>query len=228
MAEEEILTEQVVSSKQGGGGMNPVVMLVIIVVAIAAVAVVITMGIKKLGSNINEGMGAIKTTVDKGNAIKEGVLRFDACKGDHNVADIADTKNPITVNLADGHYMKTGISLCVKTAAKAEVQANMSAIEFAVQTTLNRKKASDIIDMPASAKSTGAINPNLKGGEAAADTGQPVEEGVAAPEGTTQASSKKMGALVAEISRDLTLQEQFKDLGITAVYLPGLIVDVSE
>lgn len=231
MAEEEILTDHVVApkkAKEGGGGGSPFLIIGVVVLALVVVAFLLISKISGIGGIVQEGVN--KVTADNARTRNKmaGKLEVEECTAEKELqvfplTTSADgkTDEPIILNLKDGHYIRTKITLCVSSKVSKDVlKEQKDPLIYAITEVFNRKSSNDIVDVPGAAK--------MEKAPAAAGDDESIlkeDEGIGEGGMTQQAGKSKLAQLTADIEQSL---ESFESLKIEHVYLPGLVVDIGQ
>lgn len=233
MAEEEILTEQVVAPKkvkESGGGGSPIMIIVAVVVALVVVAFILINKMGGISKTVEEQVNDLKSKEAQTQSLLKGRLAPEECTIENKAAPFkltasADgkTSEPITLNLKDGHYIRTKITICVEEGVTKEaIEEQKDALLFVVTEIFNRKTVNDILTIEGAPAKAEKAAPAEGSDESASSLS--VEDEMGEPEGGMEIKSgSKLNALREDILSGL---RNFKSLKIKDVYLPELIVDV--
>jgi len=144
MAEEEVLNEQIVSSKGDKSGVSPLIPVIVSVVASVIIIVLLfsMMGKTNQINGLNTQMEDIKKSIEIGRAQDEQLTTIDKCE---KVFDLTPSK-PLVVNLADGHYISTKVSVCIdeKKVTEEQLKGQVAPLVYIVQSSLMRLKKCEI------------------------------------------------------------------------------------
>lgn len=226
MAEEEILTEHVVAPKKAkdGSGGSPMIIIAVVLIGLAGVAFFLKGQLGGVSSKVEESVDKLSQEQRLTRNKMAGKLEINECdehsepKGKIFALTSPDGKvsEPIILNLADGHYIRTKISICADPAVTEDaITEKKDALIWAVTEVFNRKTVDDIITL----KGANKPEPKTAGeGEMVGDDDFSMDE-TSAP--VTKGS--KLNVLKSDIMDSL---KSFHSLKISDVYLPELVVDV--
>lgn len=228
MAEEEILTEHVVAPKKAkdGSGGSPMIIIAVVLVGLAGVAFFLKGQMGGVTKTVQEGVDKVTQEQQRTRNKLAGKLEIKECseksepKGKVHLLTSPDGKESeaIILNLADGHYIRTKITICADPEVTDEdILAQKDALVWAVTEVFNRKTVDDIITIKG-AKADAAEPKTAGEGELASDEDFNMDESA-----MPVAKGSKLNALRSDIMSSFS---SFGSLKISDVYLPELVVDV--